>query len=104
MKKYSVTEIAMLLSVNNETVRRWIRLGYLKSTFESKKKGHLIDEFDLYEFVKDRPKYRSMLGLDSIDHHDPYVDELEELLVHLIAERDKLNAHINKIQVLLEEL
>ena len=100
MRKYNVTEIATLLSVNDETVRRWIRLGYLKSTLESKRKGHLIDEFDLYEFVERHPKYRARFDFD---HHDPYIDELEGLLRHLIAERDMLNTRINKIQALLEE-
>lgn len=42
MKTYSVAEIAKLLNVNKETVRRWIRSGQLKSTQKSKKTVMLL--------------------------------------------------------------
>lgn len=61
MEKYTVTEIAKMLNVNEETVRRWIRSGYLKATATSRKKGYIIDKKDLYEFVKNKPKYSTKL-------------------------------------------
>ena len=44
MRNYNVVEIAKLLNVNKETVRRWIRSGDLKSTKTSKKHGNIINE------------------------------------------------------------
>lgn len=102
MKTYKVTDIAKLLNVNSETVKRWIRSGRLKSTLLSNKQGHVIDERDLYEFVAAEPKYRSMLKSCEIPNNT-YVDTLTILLNNLINERDKLNDQINKIRTLLEE-
>lgn len=104
MKTYSVAEIAKLLNVNKETVRRWIRSGQLKSTQKSKKDGNVIDELDLFEFVQTKPKYRNMVGVPKLQISDTYSKELNYLLNDLIYERDKLNDEINKIQKLLKEL
>ena len=103
MRKYNVTEIAKLLNISEETVRRWIRSGLLKSTITSKKTGNLIDEQDLYEFIKEKPKYRSMLNQLEQQIDDTYTEKLNELLSDLIKKRDQLNDRINKIQALLEE-
>ena len=103
MRNYNVVEIAKLLNVNNETVRRWIRSGDLKSTQTSKKNGNVINEKNLYEFMKTKPKYRTMLDLSEFQIDNTYEEELNELLVDLIKERDRLNDRINKIQALLEE-
>lgn len=101
MKKYDVREIAILLNVDEETVRRWIRSGSLRSTIGSKKKGYTIDETDLYEFVNTRPKYRARIGFKTtIEHRD---DGLNELLLCLTRQRDILNEYIDEIQSLLEE-
>lgn len=103
MRNYNVAEIAKLLNVNEETVRRWIRSGDLKSTQTSKKNGNVINEQNLYEFMKTKPKYRTMLDLSEFQINNTYEEKLNELLIDLIKERDKLNKQINKIQVLLEE-
>ena len=104
MRTYSVKEISTLLNVNEETVRRWIRTGRLKSTIKSYKNGHVISEFDLYEFVNMNRKYRRGLDLNKVTIDDPYVKNLERLLNDLISERDVLNDRIDKIRTLLEEL
>ena len=104
MKTYSVAEIAKLLNVNKETVRRWIRSGQLKSTQKSKRDGNVIDELDLFEFVQAKPKYRNMVGVPELQINNTYSEELNYLLNDLIYERDKLNDEINKIQKLLKEL
>lgn len=103
MRKYSVTEIAKLLNVNEETIRRWIRFEGLKATQTSKKTGNIIDESDLYEFIQMKPKYRKMMCLLEPQINDTYSKKLKELLSDLIAERDRLDDRINKIQTLLEE-
>ena len=105
MKTYSVAEIAKLLNVNKETVRRWIRSGQLKSTKKSKKDGNVIDELDLFEFVQTKPKYRNMVGVPEVQISNTYIsEELNYLLNDLIYERDKLNDEINKIQKIIKEL
>ena len=105
MKTYSVAEIAKLLNVNKETVRRWIRSGQLKSTQKSKRDGNVIDELDLFEFVQTKPKYRNMVGVPKLQISNTIIKEdLNYLLNDLIYERDKLNDEINKIRKLLKEL
>lgn len=105
MKTYSVAEIAKLLNVNKETVRRWIRSGQLKSTQKSKRDGNVIDELDLFEFVQTKPKYRNMVGVPELQINNTYIsEELNCLLNDLIYERDKLNDEINKIQKIIKEL
>ena len=105
MKTYNVAEIAKLLNVNKETVRRWIRSGQLKSTKKSKKDGNVVDEVDLFEFVQTKPKYRNMVGVPELQISNTYIsEELNYLLNDLIYERDKLNDEINKIQKIIKEL
>ena len=105
MKTYNVAEIAKLLNVNKETVRRWIRSGQLKSTQKSKRDGNVIDELDLFEFVQTKPKYRNMVGVPELQISNTYISEkLNYLLNDLIYERDKLNDEINKIQKIIKEL
>ena len=105
MKTYGVAEIAKLLNVNKETVRRWIRSGQLKSTQKSKRDGNVIDELDLFEFVQTKPKYRNMVGVPEVQISNTYIsEELNYLLNDLIYERDKLNDEINKVQKIIKEL
>ena len=105
MKTYNVAEIAKLLNVNKETVRRWIRSGQLKSTQKSKRDGNVIDELDLFEFVQTKPKYRNMVGVPELQISNTYIsEELNCLLNDLIYERDKLNDEINKVQKIIKEL
>ena len=104
MKTYNVAEIAKLLNVNKETVRRWIRSGQLKSIKKSKKDGNVVDEVDLFEFVQTKPKYRNMVGVPELQISNTYIsEELNCLLNDLIYERDKLNDEINKIQKIIKE-
>lgn len=52
MKYYTVKEIAEILMVNEETVRRWIRNGTLKAERgENRRHGSKVDENVLKEFV-----------------------------------------------------
>jgi len=57
MNNYTVKEIAELLKVNPETVRRWIRTNKLKSEQPSRKEGNVIFEKELDIFLKNNPKY-----------------------------------------------
>lgn len=102
MKYYSVKEIANLISVNEETVRRWIREGKLKSTIISKKTGNSIKESDLYEFLNTIPRYRLLFEIKEPKIDEIYNGKLHELLDELILERDKINDYISKIEKLLK--
>ena len=98
MKMYNVKEISELLSVNEETVRRWIRSGELKASQSSKKQGNVVNEYDLLVFVSDKPKYKKMIGGEQ-----NATNSLADLLDHLINQRNLLDKCITKIQSLLEE-
>lgn len=63
MKTYTVAEISETLDVTRETVRRWIRSGSLKATQASKKTGNVINEQDLFIFVRRNPKYKSKVNI-----------------------------------------
>ena len=62
MKTYNVKEVANMLNTSEETVRRWIRSGKLKANMASRKKGSVITETMLKEFIKDTPKYAAILA------------------------------------------
>ncbi|WP_066647661.1 MULTISPECIES: helix-turn-helix domain-containing protein [Clostridia] len=57
MKTYTVKEVAEMLDTNPETVRRWIRSGKLKAEKSSRKDGNVIQEDDLYKYLRGTSKY-----------------------------------------------
>ena len=63
METYRVKQVAELLDVNEETVRRWIRSGKLPAKRSSRKKGNLITENDLLEFAKSSPSYAAAIAV-----------------------------------------
>lgn len=103
-KTYSTKQVASLLRVDEETVRRWIRTGKLKGDLNRGKKGGFrIDDMDLYKFVETNPKYQiqeltdSYLEVFAMSGLDQRIFELEELigslqhnLEELIVIRDML--------------
>ena len=101
MKMYNVKEISELLSVNEETVRRWIRSGELKASQSSKKQGNIVNEYDLLIFVSDKPKYKKMIGGEE---NWNTTNSLVDLLNQLINQRNLLDKCISKIESVLEEL
>lgn len=57
--RYFVEEIAEILEVNPETVRRWIRNGQLKSDeLLNRKRGYMVKKSDLEEFCMTRSTKR----------------------------------------------
>ena len=66
MANYTVKEVAALFGVGEETVRRWIRepdaKKRLQTEFNSRKKGHVITEEALEDFLARNPKYRRKLS------------------------------------------
>ena len=92
MTVYNTVEIAKLLEINSETVRRWIRSGELKASRSANKYGSLIVEDDLRKFVMDKPKYKLKLE----QKLDP--DLSGDLLTYLISERERLDRYIKKLR------
>ena len=62
MKSYTVKEVAELLQVNPETVRRWIRDKKLGAQKASNKGGNKILESELQAFLKTSPGYAVTLS------------------------------------------
>lgn len=62
MKSYTVKEVAELLQVNPETVRRWIRDKKLVAEKTSNKGGNKILESELRAFLKSTPAYATSTG------------------------------------------
>ena len=79
-KVYSVKDVAEVMDVNEETVRRWIRSGRLKCSRNRGRGGNKIMESNLIDFKDD--KYTAMLGWREklgINHDAvPEVDEIVE--------------------------
>lgn len=49
MKIYTVNEIAYLLGLNPETIRRWVRSGKLKAIQNSRKEGNWFTIFHIMQ-------------------------------------------------------
>lgn len=62
MKSYTVKEVAEMLHVNPETVRRWIRDKKLDAVKTSNKGGNKILESELRTFLKATPAYARSAG------------------------------------------
>jgi len=58
---YTVKEVSELLSIDQETVRRWIRNGKLSASIDSKKSGNRISQDALNKFLQSAPKYATKL-------------------------------------------
>ena len=51
---YTIKDVAKITGKCEETIRRWVRSGKLKSEQHSKKEGCLISEDDLQSFLIER--------------------------------------------------
>lgn len=103
MKTYNVKEIANMLNINEETVRRWIRSDGLRSIQTSRKTGNVVNEQDLWTFINDNPKYHKYRVLLEMHTDEGYRKQLNDLLNKLLNDRDMLDRRIKHLQSLLEE-
>ena len=67
MKMYSVKEISEMLDANPETVRRWIRAGKLKADQYSRKDGNMVQEDELYKYLRSTSKYAGIADGAKVD-------------------------------------
>lgn len=85
---YSVKEIAEMLNVNEETVRRWLRdPNGLSGTKTSRKEGYMVTEIPLKDFLKKKPKYMKKY----IKQRRNNVDERTELIRECLHVYELLN-------------
>lgn len=103
MRNYTIVEVAEMLNVTPEQVRRWIRSGKLIATIVSKKSGYVISEHDLFMFVRIIPKYLDKLCMQ-IDPIDEIKYKLTSVLIDLIDQRDLLTKRIDTISLMLKGL
>lgn len=107
----TISDISKLLSVNPETVRRWIRNDKLKARYESKKSGYVIFEHDLNDFLDKHPKYASahaFIDWNTIEDNllnDINVSEKKIKELHLlIVEEEKKLSKLRELQKKIKEL
>lgn len=98
--EYTISKVAELLKINEETVRRWCRNGKIIAHKDSKKQGYVISENDLQEFVNRNPKYATLFEVSLEPSED--IDDMFCSLTELIRRRDELNERMRKIQELLK--
>lgn len=104
-KSYNTKQIACMLEVDEETVRRWVRRGQLKGDLNrGKKGGFLVKESDLDEFIKEHPRYQKIVlaNADNVEAYtltnlDQRISELEELI-------DNLNFNLEELRRIRDRL
>jgi len=93
---YTVKQFADKVKVNPETVRRWIRYGWLDANKTSKRGGFYITENALKKFTSEHPKYSGvnseMIKIGSKDESDIY------------KEISSINAEIETYTKILHEI
>ena len=62
MEVYTVKQVADMLQINPETIRRWIRDKKLVAVKDSRKDGNVITQESLNSFLKTMPKYAGFVG------------------------------------------
>lgn len=85
MKTYSVSDVADMLNVTEETVRRWVRRGKINSIRRLGRAGNILRLEDVVEFANHFPKvYLVQLelwliknGIGYLKNTDSYNDSLE---------------------------
>jgi len=74
MDTYSVSDVALMLDVNEETVRRWIREGKLSATRKLGRGGSSVSLENIVDFVNQPPRtYVEPLVLWMNDHDIEYL-------------------------------
>lgn len=99
----TVKQVAVVMRVDPETVRRWIRTGKLPAEKSSRKEGFVITNIALLEFVSRCPRYSGLMpkqtrlnlhAKDRIEYLRRSISSREALLARVMQEvvdlRDEL--------------
>lgn len=109
---YNVNQIASMLGVHVETIRRYIRDGSLKAEITCRRHGYIVSETDLKHFMSN--KYNvckvslindnsfSFLTLlanidDQIEFYEKSLEELKSIRSSLVASITSYDKEENKI-------
>lgn len=97
---YTVCQIASMLNVNPETVRRWVRNGELDAIkTDCKKEGFLIDEKSILNFTNSHKKYKGL-----IDQSNQQKSDTIQRLYEIRKRVEKIEKLVSEIDDLLEDL
>ena len=88
---YTVREIANMVGVVEETVRRWIYKDKLKvEPIRSKKEGYRVPYVEAIRFIQAHSKYSRTWPYESLDAIIKHIDDLDIEIGRLTEERDEL--------------
>ena len=101
---YSVKQIACMMGVNEETVRRWIRNRELQvDYYSSKKDGYRVKESELNRFTQNRKKTNKNLLADIIENRFDLVS-LDEQILELESLIDSLQDNLETLKRIRDAL
>lgn len=92
--------IANMLIVSEETVRRWIRQGDLKSEQNSRKNGNCVLEKDFIDFLSTRPKYLEIYSV----YKKLYKEDCEPHLIKMANRLKDIEAQIKALEMERDQL
>lgn len=97
---YTVKEVAIMLGVNQETVRRWVRTGILQASKESRKDGFSISEVELSQFIHKNPKYKDdglFVFADPGTYITNCINDIDDRIIMLKNTIKKLNIELETL-------
>lgn len=102
MKMYSTKEVAKILDVNEETIRRWVREGLLKAVRNCGRGGHKFTESELERFKgirRDRKHcYHDMYQIGDPMDIERFKQEVYEILAEFATIEAKLTSILNELE------
>lgn len=99
----TVKQVAVVMRVDPETVRRWIRTGKLAAEKSSRKEGFAITNVALLEFVSNCPRYSKLMPKQTrLDLHAK--DRIEYLRRSISSREALLECVMQEIVDLKDEL
>ena len=101
-KQRTVEEASIILEVDKETIRRWIRSGKLPAEMHSKKEGYRIEDEVLCDYMR---RTGMTKDISILEYSDVSLDKnsLQKELNKLKRLRRRLNNTIQAIETLLTE-
>ena len=108
---YNVKEVAKMLSVNTETVRRWIRRGELAADDFGGNVGYRITLAQLENFLKNHKKWEYRVEeKDSRNRHkrDLTLEDISEMgfsetLTYLLASNEDAHTKRKKVEIISQK-
>ena len=92
----STMDIMKDLGVTKQSVLRWVRLGKLKGTIESRRCGWKFEEQDYEAFLDDNPTWRAVHDGDTYTSNaiKAREDALSQIIAKIIAIKGAVNMEV----------